>query len=415
MRMEDTGTHQHQLQEGAGNSALEEKENEEKAATKPDQDGFSEQQDFTYGGFGSRWLAMRAIANAKFRPDSEMALKILSTGDDFLLEYPSASLVDAINSSELNWSGLQLMLVRDALNGKSSSVHSWSRYIFEHVDEQTGAARTSVWKEVVQNASDAVSMALGAACSSQEQRLTQGQAMSPTMSDAMDEPSDVIAPFWKIADMKPVTCIITWILVLATFACTTIAILAKLYVYEWSGVVGAFKLITNDAVHAEYSVMDILWGLLEPFTDAIGSRVLGYFLFVVASFFLVIAPTLYVVLLFVVWALPLSPKRQYQFFVWGQIVNAWAAMDVFVISVFVSMFGGESFGITSFVTFMIEHGNAEPLCDTLKERLGIQCVGFSPQPLWGCYLLLIASLLQFITGRIVYRAWYQVVKCSDSS
>ena len=43
--------------------------------------------DFTYGGFLSNWLAMRAVLEMKFSQGSEVAALLLNTGEAFLLEH----------------------------------------------------------------------------------------------------------------------------------------------------------------------------------------------------------------------------------------------------------------------------------------------------------------------------------------
>ena len=43
--------------------------------------------DFTYGGFRSNWLAMRAVLETKFNEGSEVAGWLLGTGEAFLLEH----------------------------------------------------------------------------------------------------------------------------------------------------------------------------------------------------------------------------------------------------------------------------------------------------------------------------------------
>ena len=46
-----------------------------------------EAKDFTYGGFGSNWRAMRAVLETKFSAGSELAGLLLGTGAAFLLEH----------------------------------------------------------------------------------------------------------------------------------------------------------------------------------------------------------------------------------------------------------------------------------------------------------------------------------------
>jgi len=112
---------------------------------------------FSYGGFGSNSLGMKAVLQQKFAPGSELANKLLETGDAYLLEHNAKAGRDKIwsdnsNGEGTNWLGLQLMVLRDTLSGESS----WTSFINESIDEGTGHPRDSWWQKSVKDANKAL-------------------------------------------------------------------------------------------------------------------------------------------------------------------------------------------------------------------------------------------------------------------
>ena len=79
-------------------------------------------EDWTYAGFGNNWLAMLAVLQAKFTQNKNIATKLISTGNAFLIEHNVKSGRDKIWSDNsdgegFNRLGLQLMIIRDELRG----------------------------------------------------------------------------------------------------------------------------------------------------------------------------------------------------------------------------------------------------------------------------------------------------------
>jgi len=100
-------------------------------------------QDNYYSGFGTAWLAMSGVLNAKFKPGTIFAEALIRTGDAFLVSRAGALRSDVVwtdggNGSGKNWLGLQLMLVRDLLSGRST----WSKYLQSCFDLQTGKQKS---------------------------------------------------------------------------------------------------------------------------------------------------------------------------------------------------------------------------------------------------------------------------------
>jgi len=130
-------------------------------------------EDRSYGGFGSNWAGMWHVLKGKFSPGSDMAKRLLMTGDMYLLEHNSKRDRDKLWSDNQdgegqNWLGLQLMLLRDELRGGSST---WSTRIQNYgIDLSVGPSwkkGNDQWQAIVMQAATAVN----ALFSAQQQQI----------------------------------------------------------------------------------------------------------------------------------------------------------------------------------------------------------------------------------------------------
>jgi len=131
---------------------------------------FEDEEDWTFGGYGSDWLGMFAVLRAKFIENRAYADALAQTGDAFLMEYSPKSVKDKAwfhsnFGGDVNWLGLQLMLIRDEIKGPREGQPTWTRYIEKHcgIDFSTGDPREGVnksWLLAVQAATSAVSLKL---------------------------------------------------------------------------------------------------------------------------------------------------------------------------------------------------------------------------------------------------------------
>jgi len=121
------------------------------------------QEDWTYAGFGNNWLGMWHILEKKFAPGSDLASKLLETGDAFLLEHNERHGRDKIWSDNLdgsgqNWLGLQLMLIRDQLQ-KRTGKGSWTAWLSERLNLEDGSLHSDTkWQQMVEEAAQRVCM-----------------------------------------------------------------------------------------------------------------------------------------------------------------------------------------------------------------------------------------------------------------
>jgi len=116
----------------------------------------------TYAGYGSEWNGMFAVLRQKFKPGTEMANKLVQTGEAFLLYRQYHYGVDPVwsdnhDGSGLNCLGMQLMIIRDELRRKEGR---WTKTIRMSLDLVTGKMYSSIaeatWREAVYTAVAAV-------------------------------------------------------------------------------------------------------------------------------------------------------------------------------------------------------------------------------------------------------------------
>ncbi|CAJ1432603.1 unnamed protein product [Effrenium voratum] len=111
--------------------------------------------DASYGGYGSNWMAMQHVLRQKFQ-DEELREMLVATGSLFLLEHNPVRGRDAIwsnnnDGSGTNWLGMQLMLLRDELQGQAL----WTGWLQQHVNLSTGEPLGSAWPQLVHSATKA--------------------------------------------------------------------------------------------------------------------------------------------------------------------------------------------------------------------------------------------------------------------
>mmetsp|Transcript_43312 Transcript_43312/g.80771 ORF Transcript_43312/g.80771 Transcript_43312/m.80771 type:complete len:1057 (+) Transcript_43312:58-3228(+) len=200
-----------------------------------------------------------------------------------------------------------------------------------------------------------------------------------------------------------------WVLVLCAFGVTICSVVVAAYAYRWSGVIGAAKLVLKEPIEDTFSIFDVLRGLLWSYSETFLSKAAVCFLFTAFGFFVILAPVLHTSLVMALWVVPLKPRRQYQCYVAAVTCGAWSAMDVFTIAVLASMLGGEEFGIQSFIQFIVEHGNGQPICDFIKDNFNVKCIGFSPGLLPGVFVLVGAAVLQHLAGHAVSREFKRIL------
>jgi len=115
-------------------------------------------EDWSYGGKGSNWIAMLEVLRAKFDTRTRFGQKLVETGDAFLLEHNSSRGRDGVWSDNCdgegtNWLGIMLMFLRDELSGRCD----WTTFLTRYLDFSGGQPLSAVaaeeWQSVVRSAS----------------------------------------------------------------------------------------------------------------------------------------------------------------------------------------------------------------------------------------------------------------------
>ncbi|CAE8626137.1 unnamed protein product [Polarella glacialis] len=119
------------------------------------------QEDWSYAGYQGNWQAMLAVLRSKFTQIPRMEKALRQTLDAFLLEHNSRSGSDTVWSDNgdgkgWNWLGIQLMLVRDEINGCADAATSWTSWLRRQVDVEKGSCPTEEWQQLVSLAAKAI-------------------------------------------------------------------------------------------------------------------------------------------------------------------------------------------------------------------------------------------------------------------
>ena len=167
---------------------------------------------------------------------------------------------------------------------------------------------------------------------------------------------------------------------------------------ELGGLVGTLM----GPAHAtrSYSVLS-LGAALPHISDRAGPVALYFFAYLFLAVCLVL-PLLWLLLLALLWLLPLRPATQRRLLVAADVAQAWAALDVFLVTVLVSLFsleryatfvlGDECDGLNALLArpYIAALVHAEPRCFEVHNSLGP-----------GLWILGAASLLQMALGNAV--------------
>lgn len=149
--------------------------------------------------------------------------------------------------------------------------------------------------------------------------------------------------------------------------------------------------------------------------DSFGTRLIQSTFFL----FALVVPVCHLIALKILWLLPLSARRQKQLYTLCEILNAWSALDVFVVSLLAALLE-----INQFAAFMVgDKVQYEPLvltrpqCDLISYILvhyfgGLadgKCFEVIPTLDTGCWLLFGACVLYIGAGNVVMRICHQVI------
>lgn len=130
---------------------------------------------------------------------------------------------------------------------------------------------------------------------------------------------------------------------LITFALLAVGMTRESFIFEFGGVAGDLIGQRKDAAYSLLSIGQALPGSVEQSSGfAIIGLQIAYFFFAVAS------PFACLILLFVLFAFPLTLRRKFVFLTCAEIANAWSAVEVFCLSIVAAVFE-----ISTFASFIV--------------------------------------------------------------
>merc|ERR1712118_443403 len=87
-----------------------------------------------------------------------------------------------------------------------------------------------------------------------------------------------------------------------------------------------------------------------------------------------VTPLLHLGVVCVLWLVPLDPKPRLYAFTVSQMLSAWSSLDVTLVAVLGSVWGGRRFGINKFIEMIIYGANVGPSCTGLRDTFGVECI-----------------------------------------
>jgi hypothetical protein len=126
--------------------------------------------------------------------------------------------------------------------------------------------------------------------------------------------------------------------------------------------------------------------------------------------FAIVLPLCHQLLLLVLWLTPLTPKLQRRVFVITEVMNAWSALDVVVVSVIVAVLELQT------LTQFIIGGRCDLINSILEEYFGSvlggdkRCFDVRATLDDGCWLLFTACLINIAVGLLVQLTCHKVLR-----
>ncbi|CAD7974141.1 unnamed protein product [Amoebophrya sp. A25] len=113
----------------------------------------------------------------------------------------------------------------------------------------------------------------------------------------------------------------------------------------------------------------------------------------------------FLVVLLLLWTKPVSARLHYLIFVTAQTLRAWAATDVFALSVVLA-----SSQCSSFVQFILQYGTLSTLCNAVEENSGVPCFTVDAAVHWRTvFWLIVAAVGTQVVAVVIFRDVSQVL------
>lgn len=201
--------------------------------------------------------------------------------------------------------------------------------------------------------------------------------------------------------------VVVFLLLVASLALITWGAVVDSFVFHFRGAAGALFPYAGVVNDRSYSLVSLSMALPEAAFNpgSFGVRwVQAIFLL-----FALVMPQLYLVTLIVMWVFKMKHVTHERFFVFAEILRAWSAMEVFVLSVIAALTELEQFA-----QFLV--GNR---CDFINPILSkyfapfldgnTKCFDVTTTLTSGCWIMFVGCLLYIVIGQIVMSLCHELV------
>ncbi len=173
--------------------------------------------------------------------------------------------------------------------------------------------------------------------------------------------------------------------------------IADTFGFEFKGLAG---LVLGADATSYYSIvkLDTTLPASARDPDSLGVR----WIQLVFILFTVVMPLFYMAVMLFLWVYPMTLQRQRQVFVLSEILYAWSALDVFVVSIFAAVLQ-----ISKFAMFMVGHN-----CDSINPILAAfldgplqgddKCFDLVAHLGHGCAILFCAAGIYYVVGQVFF-------------
>lgn len=178
--------------------------------------------------------------------------------------------------------------------------------------------------------------------------------------------------------------------------------------FEFKGAFGLLLKLLEEPTSSTYSVMSL--GHLMPSSSYDPTSVGIIFLQVTFFLFVVVAPILYLILLIALLLVPLTLRAQRRLLYVTEVVQAWAGLEVFVLSVIASLLE-----LRQFSQFIIGH-KCDLVNDYIEKYAGDdlggdnKCFDVETSLKSGCWVLFAACLMYLFAGIVVFKRCHHALE-----
>eukprot|EP01105_Mastigella_eilhardi_P004641 TRINITY_DN161_c0_g1_i1.p1 TRINITY_DN161_c0_g1~~TRINITY_DN161_c0_g1_i1.p1 ORF type:complete len:1006 (-),score=278.27 TRINITY_DN161_c0_g1_i1:44-3061(-) len=213
---------------------------------------------------------------------------------------------------------------------------------------------------------------------------------------------------FKTAVGKWITTVLITVVLLVSLTLMIMGLTATSFSFEFRGLVGWLLAVIGQDTHSDYSV----WGVSLQVPDSSNDPNSFTVRTVQVVFILtaMVMPVCHIVMLLFLWLVPMSRRIQRYSFSLCEVLNAWAALEVFVVSIVAALLE-----IQQFAQFMVEgkcdgvNAIVEKYFDDIVDG-DDTCFDVIATLRRGCWLMFAASVMYIATAVVVMRTCHKALR-----